>query len=163
MLQYCFFFMFWFLGCKAYGILAHWPGIEPTPPVLEGKVLANGLPGKSWPRELNSVWLLIDVLSVKSLICNLPTLSVCCQKWTLLFPRSPIVMPLTLAMSTTFRAKSLRDASKDSDSWALAPEIRVSWMSDKTGLEVWRLNSLAISQCLWTSPFPKCCTHCLNI
>ena len=23
MLQYCFFFMFWFLGCKAYGILAH--------------------------------------------------------------------------------------------------------------------------------------------
>ena len=64
---------FGFSGCKAYGILAHWPGIEPTPPVLEGKVLASGLPGKSWPRELNSVWLLIDVLSVKSLfVISLP-------------------------------------------------------------------------------------------
>ena len=45
-------------------------------------------------------------------------------------------MSLTLAMLTTFRAKSLRAASEDSDFWALAPEIRVSWVSDKTGLEV---------------------------
>ena len=30
--------MFWFFGCEACGILAPWPGIEPTPPALEGEV-----------------------------------------------------------------------------------------------------------------------------
>ena len=28
-------------------VLAPQPGIEPTPPALEGEVLATGLPGKS--------------------------------------------------------------------------------------------------------------------
>ena len=37
--------MFWFLGRKAYGILASWPEMEP--PALEGKVLTTGLPGNS--------------------------------------------------------------------------------------------------------------------
>ena len=41
------FYGFWFLGPKAYGILAPQPGIKPTPPALEGKVLTTGLPGKS--------------------------------------------------------------------------------------------------------------------
>ena len=37
-LQYCFCFMFWFLGQKA-GILAPWPGIKPVPSALKGDVL----------------------------------------------------------------------------------------------------------------------------
>ena len=52
LLQYCFCFMFsffLFLLCFPfpYGILAHWPGIEPTPPAVEGKVLTTRSPGKS--------------------------------------------------------------------------------------------------------------------
>ena len=39
--------MFWFLGGKACGILAPWPGIEPAPPALEGEIITIGLPGKS--------------------------------------------------------------------------------------------------------------------
>ena len=31
--------MFWFFDLEACGILAPWPGIEPTPPVLEGESL----------------------------------------------------------------------------------------------------------------------------
>ena len=49
LLQYWFCFMFWFLGCKARGILPPWPEIQHTPPALEGKVLSTGLPGKSLP------------------------------------------------------------------------------------------------------------------
>ena len=39
--------MFWFSGQEAYGVLAPWPGIEPTLPALEGKVLTTGPPGAS--------------------------------------------------------------------------------------------------------------------
>ena len=39
--------MFWFFGQEACGILAPPPGIEPTPPALEGEVLTTGPPGKS--------------------------------------------------------------------------------------------------------------------
>ena len=39
--------MFGFFGLKAHGILASWPGIEPTLPALEGEVLTTGQPGKS--------------------------------------------------------------------------------------------------------------------
>ena len=39
--------MFWFFGPEACGILAPWPGIEPAPPALEGKVLTTGPTGKS--------------------------------------------------------------------------------------------------------------------
>ena len=39
--------MSWLLGCKARGILAPRPGIEPAPPALEGEVLTTGPPGKS--------------------------------------------------------------------------------------------------------------------
>ena len=45
-LQYRFCFMFWFFGRRAYGILAPWPGIEPAPHALGGKVLITGPPGK---------------------------------------------------------------------------------------------------------------------
>ena len=38
--------LFWFFGREACGILAPRPGIEPTPPVLEGEVLTTGLPGR---------------------------------------------------------------------------------------------------------------------
>ena len=34
-------------GCESCGILAPQPGIEPTPPALEGEVLTIGPPGKS--------------------------------------------------------------------------------------------------------------------
>ena len=44
---FVFFFMFWFFGCEACGILAPQPGVEPTPPALEGEVLTTGLPGTS--------------------------------------------------------------------------------------------------------------------
>ena len=44
LLQCCFCFMFCFFGPKAYGFLAHWPGMEPS--ALEGKVLTTGLPEK---------------------------------------------------------------------------------------------------------------------
>ena len=37
---------FGFLAMR-YGILAPWPGIEPTPAAFEGKVLTIGPPGKS--------------------------------------------------------------------------------------------------------------------
>ena len=47
LLQYCFCFMFWFLGHEACRILAPPPGMEPTPPTLEGKVLTTGPPVKS--------------------------------------------------------------------------------------------------------------------
>ena len=47
LLQYCFCFMFWFFGHEAGGILAPTPGIEPTPPALEGEVLTTGPPRKS--------------------------------------------------------------------------------------------------------------------
>ena len=39
--------MLWFSGPEACGILAPWPGIEPTTPPLEGEVLTTGLPGNS--------------------------------------------------------------------------------------------------------------------
>ena len=39
--------MFWFLGHETCGIIAPQPGIEPSPPELEGEVLTTGLPGKS--------------------------------------------------------------------------------------------------------------------
>ena len=45
--QHCFWFFFFFSGCKAFGIFAPWPGIEPTPPAVESEVLSTGTPGKS--------------------------------------------------------------------------------------------------------------------
>ena len=39
--------MFGFFGHEACGILAPWPGIEPTPTALEGEVLTTEPPGKS--------------------------------------------------------------------------------------------------------------------
>ena len=48
--------MFWFSGHKAYGILASWWGIEPTPSApaaLEGEVLTIGQPGKFQVNILN--------------------------------------------------------------------------------------------------------------
>ena len=46
LLQYSFCFVFWFLGHEACGVLAPWPGIETSPPTLEGEVLATGLQEK---------------------------------------------------------------------------------------------------------------------
>ena len=47
LLQHCFYFVLWFPGCKASGILVPLPGTEPTPSVFEGEVLTTGPPGKS--------------------------------------------------------------------------------------------------------------------
>ena len=52
--------MFWFFGHEAYGVLAPWPGVEPTLPALEGKILATGSPGES-PKSLVLKINLIDV------------------------------------------------------------------------------------------------------
>ena len=41
-------------GPEACGILASRPGIEPTPPALEGEVLTTGPPGRSLGRMLNT-------------------------------------------------------------------------------------------------------------
>ena len=41
------FYVFWFSGQQARGILAPWPGIVLSPPALEGKILTTGPPGKS--------------------------------------------------------------------------------------------------------------------
>ena len=49
MLQYSFCLMFWLFGCETCWILAPWPGAEPAPPALEGKVLITGPPGKCLP------------------------------------------------------------------------------------------------------------------
>ena len=49
--------MFWFFGHEACGIL---PGIAPSPPALEGKVLTMGPPGKSHTQE--SVFVLTSLL-----------------------------------------------------------------------------------------------------
>ena len=38
---------FWFFGCKACGILAAQPRVEPTSPAVEGEILTTGPPGKS--------------------------------------------------------------------------------------------------------------------
>ena len=46
--------MSWVLDGEACGILAPLPGIEPTPPALEGEVLTTGLLGKS-PKALLDV------------------------------------------------------------------------------------------------------------
>ena len=37
-------FVFWLFGYEACGVLAPWPGMEPTPPALEGKVLNSRVP-----------------------------------------------------------------------------------------------------------------------
>ena len=47
LLPYCFCFMFCFFGHEACGILVPWPGVEPMPSALEGKVLTTEPPGKS--------------------------------------------------------------------------------------------------------------------
>ena len=55
LLQYRFCLLFWFIGHKAGVILALWPGIEVTPPALEGEVLTTGLPETSLPTQLMSL------------------------------------------------------------------------------------------------------------
>ena len=39
--------MFLVFSYQAWGILAFWPRMEPTPSALEGEVLTTGLPEKS--------------------------------------------------------------------------------------------------------------------
>ena len=52
LLQYCFCFMFWFFGHEACGILAPQPGIKPTLPGWEGKVLTLYWTTREAPQEL---------------------------------------------------------------------------------------------------------------
>ena len=44
--------MFWFFGHGACGILGPWPGIKPTPPALEGKVLTLDHQGSPYHFQL---------------------------------------------------------------------------------------------------------------
>ena len=39
--------MFWFFGLEAHVILALWPGIQPSPSILEDEALTTGLLEKS--------------------------------------------------------------------------------------------------------------------
>ena len=48
--------MFWFFGPKACVILASWPGMEPTPPTLQGEGLTTGPSGKSL-----EVWIYVNL------------------------------------------------------------------------------------------------------
>ena len=59
LLQHCFCFMFWLFDYEACEILGPWPGIEPTPPVLEDKVLTTGLPGKSLSVFLKGILIVV--------------------------------------------------------------------------------------------------------
>ena len=58
LLQYCFWFFFFF-WCEAYGLSAPQSGMEPGHPALKGRVLTTRLPGKSlhfsafWPWSLS--------------------------------------------------------------------------------------------------------------
>ena len=47
LLQYCFWFTFWFFGLEVCGMLALQSEVKPEPPALEGQVLTPGPPGKS--------------------------------------------------------------------------------------------------------------------
>ena len=47
LLQYCFYFMFWCFGFKAWRTLAPQAGIKPVGPSLEGGFLTTGPPGES--------------------------------------------------------------------------------------------------------------------
>ena len=78
LLQCYFCFMFYFFGCKACGILASRPVIEPTFPAFEGEVLAPGQPGKS--------------LEIKILIL------MCRHSISLISPPPPIHIPLVFTI-----------------------------------------------------------------
>ena len=45
--QFCFYFLFWFFGHEACGILVSWAGMEPAAPALKGEFLTTGPPVKS--------------------------------------------------------------------------------------------------------------------
>ena len=47
LLQYCFYFTFWFFGHKPCGILGPQPRIEPVPPALAGEILTTESAEKS--------------------------------------------------------------------------------------------------------------------
>ena len=55
LLQYCFCFKRQLFDHKACEFLAPQPGTEPTPPVLEIKVLTTGPPGKSLENILKDI------------------------------------------------------------------------------------------------------------
>ena len=50
----CFSFTSWFFGLEAREILDPRPGIKPTPPAFEGKVLTTGSSGKSLEQGLEN-------------------------------------------------------------------------------------------------------------
>ena len=50
--------MFWFFGLEVFGILSPRPGIEPTLPALEDKVLTTEPAGKSCPGMLTLFFLI---------------------------------------------------------------------------------------------------------
>ena len=74
LLQHCFCFTFRFFGCEACGISAPQPGIEPSPPALEGGVVTTGPPGKSLERLdlffINFYWSIVALHCCVSLYCT---------------------------------------------------------------------------------------------
>ena len=70
LLQYCFHLVFGFCGLQAYGILASWPGVEPTPPPFEGEVLTPGPPGKSQDVHIHIFFFRFSLLTNHRLIWN---------------------------------------------------------------------------------------------
>ena len=59
--------MFWYSVRKVCGILAPWPGIEPTPIALEGEILTTGAPGKSLDIFLKQLILFEGILQARVL------------------------------------------------------------------------------------------------
>ena len=62
--------MFWFFDWEAFVIVVPWPGIEPSPPALEGKVSTTGPSGKS----LGWVLMLRIAAAAAKLLQSCPTL-----------------------------------------------------------------------------------------
>ena len=60
--QYCLCFMFWFFDHEACGVVAHWPGIEPTTPALEDKVLTTGSLGNVPDSEFYVMYILVALV-----------------------------------------------------------------------------------------------------
>ena len=61
-LQYCFHFIFWFLGHKAYGILVPRPGIELSLVAMKSEVLVIGPLEKSLPLSVSNPYPCIHTL-----------------------------------------------------------------------------------------------------
>lgn len=119
--HHCFCFMFWFLGCQAFGISAPWPEMKPTPSTLDGKVLTTGLPGKSQdsahPKSGHFLESFLCACSPESLIINyIPWLPISGLSGAF---QSRLVFPIHL-IKVDFIPSSLRTKTKQRETLSRA-------------------------------------------